>query len=262
MSSTFDLLFRTDDLTRWGEGKGVPLNAAEVDSNFWILLKLYLALEENPIQPKQITDISVSGNALTVMLSDASTFGPFALPVATFNWRGNWQPNTDYAKFDVFTETSGLYLVLQDITSDSIFDPTASTIAGDEYKLMIAFPVSFDIGFFFPGQPGTGIIDSNPIFSYRAARPFFLNAGLPDTVAGVDVAFTVDSSFPIQQNGTVIGSIDFAAGFTTPTFSFAADVQFVANDILKVMKPASIDATAMNLTVTIAAIKGLESSSS
>lgn len=258
MSSFHDLLFRTDDPTRWGDGIGRVLQKAEVDLNFWILLTLITELQNNPALPKNIDSITVEDGAMTIHLDDGTTtFGPFNLPVATFEWRDNWMAATDYNKFDLFNESNGLYMVLQDHESEATFNPDAGNIAGDYYKLLIAYPVAFDIGFFFPGLPGTGIADDAPIFSYLAARPFYLKAALPDTVAAVETAFEINTSFDIQKNGVVIGSMDFIAGQLTATFTFTDDVQFEAGDKLKVMKPPSIDDEGADLNVTFAAIKGL-----
>lgn len=257
MSSTFDLNFRTDDLTRWGDGLGRNLHPVEVDLNFWILLELFLSLEENPAQPIQISSITETNNQLTVHMNDGTTtFGPFDLPLATWTFRGTWAPNTAFHKFDLFNESNGLYLVLQDHTSNSTFDSADGNIAGRYYSHLIPYPVTMDIGFFFPGLPGTGIADSNPIFAYLAAHTYFLKAGLPGSLAQVDVAFTSNTDFDIRINSLSVGTISFGAGTTSATFTFADDVQFTPGDVLKIMKPASVDTTGANLTVTIAATKG------
>lgn len=256
MSSTFDLQFRTDDLTRWGDGIGRNLHPSEVDLNFWILLQLFLGLEENPAQPNQISSITSADNQLTVHMADATTFGPFDLPLATWTYRGNWGPNVEFNKFDLFNEANGLYLVLQTHTSNSTFDSEDGNIAGRYYSHLIVYPVTFDIGFFFPGLPGTGIAANNPMFTYAAAHSFFLNADLVQSLASVDVAFTIATSFPIRLNGLDIGSIDFGAGTTDGEFTFLTDVQFVPRDKLQVIRPVSIDATGFNLSVTIAGTKG------
>jgi hypothetical protein len=255
-SSTFDLVFRTDDVTRWGDGKGSNLTPTEVDLNFWILLELIIDLQNNPTQPNEIISITSVDNELTITLADSTTWGPFPLPLATWTWRGNWAPNTAFEKFDLFNQSNGLYLVLQDHTSNSVFDSEDGNIAGRYYSHLIPYPVTMDIGFFFPGLPGTGIDLLNPMFSYLAAHTFFLNAELPLSRASVDVAFTSDTSFDIQINDLVIGSVDFGAADLNATFTFDDDVQFVPGDKLKVMRPTSIDATAVNLTVTFAATKG------
>lgn len=256
-SSTFDLNFRTNDATRWGTGLGRNLTPTEVDLNFWILLDLFQTLEANGTQPDQISSITSSNNQLTVHMDDGvTTYGPFDLPMATWTWRGNWAPNTAFNKFDLFNESNGLYLVLQDHTSNSTFDSEAGNIAGRYYSHLIPYPVTFDIGFFFPGLPGTGITDDKPIFSYLAAHTFFLNADLPGSLASVDTAFTSATDFDIRINSLSIGTLSFGAGATSGTFTFADDVQFVPGDKLKVIKPASVDTTGADLTVTFAGTKG------
>ena len=257
MSSTFDLTFRTDDLTRWGDGIGRNLHPVEVDLNFWILLELFLSLEENPAQPAEIQSITMDDeNRITITLTDATEFGPFQLPTATWTWRGVWAPNTVFTKFDLFNQSNGLYLVLQDHTSNSTFDSEAGNIAGRYYSHLVHYPTTMPIGFFFPGLPGTGIEDLNPIFSYLATETFFLLTDLPNSLAAVDIAFTSPTSYSIQINDLEIGTVDFAAAATEGTFTFDSDVQFVPGDKLKIIKPASVDTTGANLTVTIVATRG------
>lgn len=259
MSSFHDLLFRTDDPSRWGDGIGRNLQPQEIDLNFWILLSLITDLQNNPSLPKNISEITVADGEMTIVLDDeaGTTFGPFTLPVATFTWRDNWTPATTYAKFDLFNQANGLYLVLQNHTSNGSFDANDGNVGGPFYKLLIAYPVAMDIGFFFPGLPGTGIEDDAPIFSYLAARPFYLKTDLPETVGASEIEFDADTSFPILKNADQIGTMDFAAGEKIPTFTFADDVQFDIGDKLMVLKPTAIDATGADLNVTFAAIKGL-----
>lgn len=254
--SSFPILFRTDDPLKWGDGKGAPLNAPEVDENFWVLLQMILALESNPAQPAEIVDISVSGNTMTIELSNGSEFGPFVLPTAGFRWRDGWTPATEYLKNDIFTANRSAYLVLHDHTSAGSFDPEASDLVGTVYQLMFEYPVDFDIGFFFPGLPGTGIEIDRPMFSYKTARAFYLLADLPGSVAGLIDAPTEELVFIILQNETEIGTLTFAASSVVGTFAFAATTQFVAGDVLKVLTPDTVDATAADLSVTFAGVKG------
>jgi hypothetical protein len=252
------LIFRTDATSEWGEGKGSPLRADEVDSNFWILLTMVLALESNQAQPAEISSINVVGDAMTITLSDGTVFGPYTLPVATFHWVGPWTAGAALKKYDIVTANRSAYLVLRDHTADPTFDPARTDVGGDYYKVIFEYPVDFDIGFFFPGTPGTGIADGKPLFAYKTARDFYLLATLPASLASLGTATTGALSFPILKNGTAIGSVDFAASATAGTFSFAADVQFAPGDVLKITKPAgALDATAADLNVTLAGVKGL-----
>lgn len=64
----------------WGSGKGSQLTAAEADANFWDLDQRIAELETYPTEAVSITGASVSGNELTLILSDGSTIGPLPLP--------------------------------------------------------------------------------------------------------------------------------------------------------------------------------------
>lgn len=64
----------------WGAGKGSNLDADEVDENFYGLDQRVVAIEENPPEPNQIANITQTGDTITIVMEDASTFGPFTLP--------------------------------------------------------------------------------------------------------------------------------------------------------------------------------------
>jgi len=135
--------YRTNDVTRWGTGKGSDLAPAEVDINFWDLIQRMATQEARPDPGPTIDHFSTSGALFYVHMSDGSVLGPYTLPVATFNDRGEWLPETAYAVMDTFTINGGLYVVLFDHTSDTSFDPGANDGAGhDYYSLMVQTPGS------------------------------------------------------------------------------------------------------------------------
>lgn len=116
-----DLTYRT--LGAWGPGKGSNLQPSEVDSNFWAIAQAIVDLETNPAVPNGIESISVSGTQMYITLTDGTVMGPFTLPVLTFRWRGEWQPNTSYAELDVFTVThTGIFMVLVSHVSGAFWD--------------------------------------------------------------------------------------------------------------------------------------------
>lgn len=116
------LTFRT--LGAWGAGKGANLEAVEVDNNFWNLAQDIFALQNNPAVPNGIATIAVSGTQMTITLHDGTVLGPYTLPVLTFRWRDEWQPNTSYAVLDVVKVTNqGIYMVQIAHTSGATFDP-------------------------------------------------------------------------------------------------------------------------------------------
>jgi len=135
--------YRTNDVTRWGTGKGSDLGPAEVDINFWDLIQRMATQEARPDPGPTIDHFSTSGALFYVHMSDGSVLGPYTLPVATFNDRGEWLPETAYAVMDTFTINGGLYVVLFDHISDTSFDPGANDGAGhDYYSLMVQTPGS------------------------------------------------------------------------------------------------------------------------
>jgi hypothetical protein len=252
MPSFLALIFRTTDDARWGPGKNAILTKEEFDDNNWTIDQAIKSLTENPTQPMEIGSITVEGNQMTITLSDGVTkFGPYTLPVAAFNVTGPFQGNHDYARFDLLQADDGMYLVLQPHTSLATFDPNDGNINGPYYYLMFPYPTRYDVGLFFPGQPGFGIAVGQAMFAHLFRSNAFIEAGTIDSVAALETAPAVDLSFPILKNSDVIGSIDFAAGSTEGTFTFPDLVQFFINDRIRVLRPAILDVAARDLMATI-----------
>src|SRR5262245_65662076 len=108
----------------WGPGLGTNLQPSQVDYNFWNIAQAIVDLETNPAVPVGIENITMSGSQMTITLTDGSVMGPFLIPVLTFSWRGEWQPNTSYGVLDVFTKSdTGIFLTLLAHTSGDEFDP-------------------------------------------------------------------------------------------------------------------------------------------
>jgi hypothetical protein len=244
-----DLIFRTSGA--WGAGKGSPLTKVEVDTNFFALKTAVEDALTNPLQPLQIADIQVIDNQMTITMSDFSTtFGPFPLPAATFRWMGIWQPATDYKTYDLITQLEGMYLVLQNHTSDSVFDPAASNVNGPFYQLIFPYPNVYAFGFFYPGQPGVSIEVGRSMFQHVLIRQVVLQAGLPGSFAYLEDAPADALQFVINQNGLFAGTIDFAAYETVGTFNWTSDTQFEIGDKIQVVRPDVLDIAARDLTVT------------
>jgi hypothetical protein len=263
------IIFRTAGA--WGAGKGTDLDPAEVDNNFWDLLLRVVDLESEGIQPKEIFAIDVTGNQMTITLDDLTTvFGPYTLPTAAFTWADEWQAGIAYEPYDIFVAEEGMYLVRFAHTSASEFDPAEGDSSGDFYQLIFPYPTTHDIGFFFPGTPGRGIEPGQAMFAHISTRDFYFEADLPLSVAKLLFAPDADMSFSILKNTTEIGTLEFGAGQTDGTFSFATNVQFNAGDRLRVLRdgdPLSsepsepdpeygLDASAFDLMVTFRATKG------
>jgi hypothetical protein len=76
-------------------------------------------------------------------------------------------------------------------------------------------------------------------------------AGLTGSQGTAGMAATATTSYSIKKNGANVGTMIFAAGATTATFSMASATTFMAGDILTVVAPASPDATLANPAWTL-----------
>lgn len=249
----------------WGPGKGARLTNPEIDNNFY---QLALAIVNNAGTPGLgIAHIDVTDNIMTIVMEDYSIQGPFPLPTASFRFRGAWQPNTDYIANDLFTSNDigneGLYFVNRAHTSTPIpFNPADGNEQGPYASFLVPYQTLFDIGFFYPAQPGYGIGDEytedveQPMFGLLATKDFYLPVGLPDSLAKLDVGPAAPLSFKIMLNGVQVGLLEFGTTETDGTFSLAGDTQIVAGDLLQFYRPEVIDDTAYNLYVTIVAKLG------
>lgn len=261
------IIYRTTGV--WGAGKGSNLTPAEVDTNFYELVEALAAFTaQGPVEIANI-QIDTATGELVFIMEDATEYR-VPVPIAAFRWRGDWQDGTDYEPFDLFTANDGLYFVQQAHSTDtgSEFNPDAGNMQGPFAVLMIAYPTHYDIGFFFPGQPGRGIEEDGTCFSFRADRAFYLPEDLPGSVGGLEGASEIEMVFPIYKNGDAIGSFTIGGNTEgsssgemlppeTGTFTFAADVQFNPGDRLRVLRPATLDYNARDLTITFAGIRGV-----
>lgn len=251
----------------WGTGKGSNLIPSEVDTNFYELVQAIAAIAA--LEPIQIANIQVVGNQMTVVMEDASEFGPFTLPTAAFNFTGDWQDGFAYEIYDVLTANDGLYLVLQahETATGSTFNPSAGNMIGPYYQLMIPFPKLYDVAFYAPGVPGYAIEAGDPLFAVQSNKDFFLLTDLAGSVGGLRAQATNELVFPIYKNDTQIGTFTIGGASEIPTeplpengtFQFAADVQFSSGDWLLVYPDGSseLDSTARGLSINFAATRGL-----
>lgn len=255
------MIFRTDDQTKWGLGKGANLTALEIDGNFWELLSRIQAVEDNPALPPAISNIQVVGTQMTIFLDNGVIFGPYTLPSAMIHYRGDWLPGTVYFELDlVLVPGKGVYLVLRDHTSATTFDPAAIDALGRPvYRwLLPTATADYDVGFFHPGRIG---YSAEIMFQFIVPRTFTLPRALVGSYFRLRIAPTAIMDLDVLQNGSLIGTIRFNPAVnsgTVPesiTWPGNEDVRFLAGDLLQVREPATEDATAAGLTATFAGIK-------
>lgn len=260
--------FRTTDGDKWGAGKGSNLTPGEVDLNFWELLARLTELEsEMPDASVGIDHFTVSGATFSVVMSDATTRGPYALPVAKFTIFGEWAPGIDLPAQVFVTHDGDTYLVNVAHHTAGAFDAGATDGMGHTLLGLLPFAKdrTYDVGFFFPGQIGRGFPLDGPgtVFSRVFSRQVYLPSGLTDSVARLGTATTDEVTLLIFKDATQIGTIHFNAASTTGTFSFVSNVQFSAGDRLRVTmwdgEPPTdfaLDGTATDLALNFAGIKG------
>ena len=140
-----EITFRTTGV--WGAGKGANLKPTEVDTNFYNLKAAIEALEANPPQPNNISNITVTGTQMTIVLEDATEFGPFTLPRAPF------QPAVPGT---VTASTDGTYdPVLADANTYKRYSGSSPLTVIVPDNASVAFLIGTEIVFY---QAGSGAI--------------------------------------------------------------------------------------------------------
>jgi hypothetical protein len=89
------------------------------------------------------------------------------------------------------------------------------------------------------------------LFQYVATGPFIIPLNATGSIATLGVATTANLSLSMKKNGVTFGTILFLAGGTSGSFSCPL-TSFITGDVFTVVAPASPDATAANLSLSIA----------
>jgi hypothetical protein len=95
----------------------------------------------------------------------------------------------------------------------------------------------------FSGTPGA----NQQIFRYVFAGTVTFPAGLAGSAGNAGAAATNGKTFQIEQNGVSVGTMVFAAGATTASFTMGSATTFHAGDVLTIVAPSPSDATLANL---------------
>lgn len=98
----------------------------------------------------------------------------------------------------------------------------------------------------------TAVPPANTIFlTFVGTVSWSLPLNLTGSMARTSTTATGATSLLIKKNGTQIGTINFAAGATSGTFTFATATSFVAGDILTIVAPSTPDTTLANVGITL-----------
>lgn len=110
----------------------------------------------------------------------------------------------------------------------------------------------YDLAVFYNGIPGA----DQDILRFVAGRDFYLPAGLTNSAAYAAVAATAAYDIDVRKNGVSVGTISWAIGANSATFTFASDVAFTGGDRLELIGQTTPDATLEDVFVTLAGIIG------
>lgn len=75
------------------------------------------------------------------------------------------------------------------------------------------------------------------------------------SVGKAEIAATAQTDFDVSKNGSSIGTVRFAAAGTTATFISSGAQSAVSGDVLRIVGPASPDATLANIAITLSGTK-------
>jgi hypothetical protein len=98
----------------------------------------------------------------------------------------------------------------------------------------------------YTGSATANLVVQRYVFADTVRFP----AGLIGSQGTAGVAATATATYGIFKNGTTAGTMVFAAGATTATFTMGSATIYLAGDVLTVVAPASPDATLANLAWT------------
>lgn len=273
------LTFRTADNTRWGGGQGSDLAAVAIDLNFWTLFSAVQALEDHSTVNAGIDYINqpAGGNTFFIHLTNHAVLGPFIIPTAQWSPRGEWQPDTTYAAYDLVGENGALYLITIPHTSGTTFSPFATDGQGhDLYVLVLEQPADqLPVG----GTPGQRLVKSTSspyttewlddlirlhvfvegqplpseiLIQYTVVDNMTLPIGLAGSVFYQDTEAANDTVYAVIKNGASIGSVTFAADGTI-NVAFAAVITCVPGDVIQLQAPSSPDSEQANISFTLVA---------
>lgn len=106
----------------------------------------------------------------------------------------------------------------------------------------------YDLSTFATGQPAASEI----LFDFAAPVAFTLPVNLAGSVALASAAPNAVANFSLTKNGTQVGTISFAAGALTATFTAASAISVAVGDRLQIIAPSTQDAALSGLAFTFA----------
>jgi hypothetical protein len=159
-------------------------------------------------------------------------FGPNDPSLFRYRYPASFIGQTIHVKLPAFNSFGQALQSLAGLT------PTSYTLTGDGAVQGPAY-----VSGSWAGSPGA----SQVIERYIFATPVSFPAGLGGSYGTAGIAATASASFAIQKNGSTVGTMVFAAGATSASFTMGSATSFAGGDVLTILAPASPDATLANL---------------
>lgn len=107
---------------------------------------------------------------------------------------------------------------------------------------------TYDIGFFVADV----MTDSEIVARFVAVRAFTIPVSATGSQAKAEAASTGDVSFELQKNGVAFGTVQFNIS-ATGAFTVASATSFAVGDVLKLVAPATADATLADVAISLKA---------
>jgi hypothetical protein len=106
----------------------------------------------------------------------------------------------------------------------------------------------FDLTAFYPGVlPASALVTRVPV-----ARAVAFPAGLTGSIGKASVAATASAVFAVLKDGASVGTVTYAAGSATATFTAASAFTLAAGNVLSIVGPATPDTTLANVGIVLA----------
>lgn len=226
-----------------GPKLGVIVDGAQGELHYAQLMKRWRVLDSLI----QANVISAAISAPPVDPDDGDTY--IVATGATGDWSGHanklarWSAKN--SAWEIIGPKAG-WFVWDNNSDQFLFHNGSSWLA-----LFSTLDLVYDVGAYVPGVPTA----SQVLVLLPVVRAFTLPAGLSGSVGKATVAAAAATDFDITKNGVSIGTMSFALGATSATFTFTAAVDFGPGDVMGVIAPGTPDATLADISFVFAGMR-------
>jgi hypothetical protein len=168
--------------------------------------------------------------------ADFARFGPNDPSLFRYRYPASFAGQTIHVKLPAFNIFGQAVQDLSGLTPTSYALTGAGAVTAPSY-----------VSGSFAGAPGASQVIERYIFATPVAFP----AGLTGSYGTAGAAATAAASFAVAKNGTGVGTMDFAIGATSATFTMTTATSFAGGDVLTITAPVLPDATLANLAWTL-----------